>query len=53
MAKVKVRPLGERQARVDTLTLLFAYVMADEGCTDANIDSMIWLTVSKNSIFEW
>ena len=41
MAKVKVRPLGEKQARVDTLTLLFAYVMADEGCTDANIDSMM------------
>ena len=41
MAKVKVRPLGEKQARVDTLTLLFAYVMADEGCTDTNIDSMM------------
>ena len=41
MAKVKVRPLGERQARVDTLTLLFAYVMADESCTDANIDAMM------------
>ena len=41
MAKVKVRPLGEKQARVDTPTLLFAYVMADEGCTDTNIDSMM------------
>lgn len=41
MAKVKVRPQGEHQARVDTLALLFAYVLADGEATDDHIDAMM------------
>lgn len=41
MAKVKVRPQGEHQARVDTLSLLFVYVLADEKATDDHIDAMM------------
>lgn len=41
MAKVKVRRQGEHQARVDTLALLFIYVMADENRTDAHIDAVM------------
>lgn len=41
MAKVKVCRQGEHQARVDTLTLLFAYVLADEETTDDHIDVMM------------
>lgn len=41
MAKVKVRPQGEHQARVDTLSLLFAYVLAAGVATDDHIDAMM------------
>lgn len=41
MAKVKVRRQGEHQARVDTLSLLFAYVLADGMATDDHIDAMM------------
>lgn len=41
MTKVKVRPQGEHQARVDTLSLLFAYILADGEATDDHIDAMM------------
>lgn len=41
MAKVKVRRQGEHQARVDTLALLFAYMLADGETTDDNIDTVM------------
>lgn len=41
MAKVKVRRQGEHQARVDTLALLFAYMLADEETTDDHIGTVM------------